>query len=178
MGVSPQQISDERVRSATGRSHEEWFRLLDAAGATAWTHAAIARWLSHEHDVDGWWAQGVTVAYEQARGMRLPGQQSDGTFSASSSRTVASSKSDVYDALLAHLTDVYGEPASTSPTARYAAARWRTPEWELGVSVGESGGRTRAVLTRAKLSAEVELAAVKNELRDLLDTALAPLIEE
>lgn len=42
-----------------------------------------------EEGVEGWWAQSITVAYEQERGMRLPGQMSDGTFSVTGSRTVA-----------------------------------------------------------------------------------------
>ena len=35
-----------------------------------------------------WWAQSITVRYEQARGMRLPGQQPDGTFSVAVSRSL------------------------------------------------------------------------------------------
>jgi hypothetical protein len=49
-------------------------------GATERKHAEIARWLVTEHEVDSWWAQSVTVGYEQARGMRAPGQQSDGYY--------------------------------------------------------------------------------------------------
>lgn len=81
-------VSDERVVAATGRTREEWFALLDRAGAREWDHGHIARWLGGKHDVDGWWAQGVTVAYEQARGLREPGQRSDGSFAASATKTV------------------------------------------------------------------------------------------
>lgn len=83
-----QAVGDEAVRQRTGRPREEWFGLLDEAGATGWTHAAIARWLGEEHAVDAWWCQSLTVAYEQARGMRAPGQRPDGTFEAGSSATV------------------------------------------------------------------------------------------
>lgn len=77
------------VAERTGRSWEEWFALLDAWGATARDHTEIARHLVREEGVGGWWAQSITVAYEQERGMRLPGQMSDGTFSVTGSRTVA-----------------------------------------------------------------------------------------
>ncbi|MGC5617588.1 DUF4287 domain-containing protein [Georgenia sp. Z1491] len=81
-------VSDEKVREATGRAREEWFALLDDAGATDWDHTRTATWLREEHGVDGWWAQGVTVAYEQARGLREPGQRRDGGWEASASKTL------------------------------------------------------------------------------------------
>lgn len=81
-------VGDERLLEATGRSREDWFALLDAEAATGWGHTRIATFLREEHGVDAWWSQGVTVAYEQARGLRQPGQQSDGTFAASSSKTL------------------------------------------------------------------------------------------
>ena len=56
----------------TGRSHAEWFALLDAWGATEHTHTEIARWLSETQGIPGWWTQNITVNYERARGMRKP----------------------------------------------------------------------------------------------------------
>ena len=41
------------------------------------------------HDVEPWWAQGVTVGYERITGIRLPGQMPDGTFTVSRSRTLS-----------------------------------------------------------------------------------------
>jgi hypothetical protein len=80
-------MSGEAVRSRTGRGWDEWFALLDSWGARSRTHTEIARWLVVEHDVSGWWAQTVTVAYEQERGMRAPAQHGDG-FAAGASRTI------------------------------------------------------------------------------------------
>ena len=77
-------VGSEKVARATGRTREAWHELLDAAGATGWTHREIAAWLVTGHGVDGWWAQGLTVGYEQARGMRVPGQRPDGTFEGTS----------------------------------------------------------------------------------------------
>jgi Activator of Hsp90 ATPase homolog 1-like protein len=81
--------SDEVVRKNTGRSWDEWFALLDAWGAVERPHPEIARWLMHEQGVGGWWAQGVTVAYEQARGLRAPGQRRDGSWEVGATKTVA-----------------------------------------------------------------------------------------
>src|SRR5690625_6524712 len=89
-------VGPEKVARATGRPREEWHELLDAAGATSWTHRDIAAWLVAEHGVDGWWAQGLTVGYEQARGMRVPGQRPDGTFDANASKTIARGADEVF----------------------------------------------------------------------------------
>lgn len=81
-------VSDSAILNATGRRREDWFELLDDAGARNWDHATIARWIGGKHDLDGWWAQGVTVSYEQSRGLREPGQASDGSFEVSSAKTL------------------------------------------------------------------------------------------
>ncbi|WP_182353072.1 hypothetical protein [Flaviflexus huanghaiensis] len=89
-------VSDDAVMKATGRTREEWFELLDEAGARHWDHATIARWMGGKHEVDAWWAQGVTVSYEQSRGLRAPGQAKDGSFTVNSSKTLSAKVSDVW----------------------------------------------------------------------------------
>lgn len=86
--IAATKTSDVSVRENTGRTRTEWFKLLDRWGATNKKHPEIARWLTGEQGVDGWWAQHLTVAYEQERGMRAPGQRADGTYSISASKTV------------------------------------------------------------------------------------------
>ena len=80
-------VADESMRRATGKSHEEWFAILDAWGATEHTHTEIARWLGEVQGVHNWWTQNVTVSYERARGMRARHQMRDG-FSISATRTM------------------------------------------------------------------------------------------
>ncbi|RJN31129.1 DUF4287 domain-containing protein [Nesterenkonia natronophila] len=80
--------SDDTIRAKTGRRWDEWVALIDAGPGRAAGHAAIAAWVTEEHGVDGWWAQGVTVGYERLTGLRLPGQMPDGTFSVSRSKTL------------------------------------------------------------------------------------------
>jgi hypothetical protein len=64
-------VSDAAIKKSTGKTWDEWFPILDAWGAREKTHTEIARYVSQEHGVPGWWSQSVTVAYEQERGMRL-----------------------------------------------------------------------------------------------------------
>ena len=80
--------SDDAMRRGTGRGHEEWFALLDAWGATERRHPETARWLRETHEVSGWWAQGITVDYERARGIRSRHQMGDG-YSIGVTRTIA-----------------------------------------------------------------------------------------
>ena len=80
-------MRDDAVAKKTGRTWKEWVSELDRAGAAKLGHAAIARLLSEEYDVPGWWAQMVTVGYERIRGLRERGQQRDGGFDVSKSKT-------------------------------------------------------------------------------------------
>ena len=70
-----QNMGPEAMQRATGRTHEEWRVVLTEAGAMAWDHTTIAKHLVEQHGVDGWWAQGITVDFEQACQGRLPGQR-------------------------------------------------------------------------------------------------------
>jgi hypothetical protein len=79
-------MSDAAILRGTGKDWDTWFTLLDAWGGTARTHPEIARYVQETYGVDGWWAQGVTVGYERARGMRAMHERPDG-FSASVSKT-------------------------------------------------------------------------------------------
>ena len=80
-------ISDEAVRAKTGKVWREWFAVLDAEGAASMDHMTIARHLSQEHALSGWWSQMVAVAYERARGRRERHQTTRG-FEVSVSKTL------------------------------------------------------------------------------------------
>jgi hypothetical protein len=78
------------VERATNRTWDEWLRYMDGIDARNLSHHAIATKVLEELDgeVDslGWWAQAVTVAYEQYIGRTIPGQRPDGTFQTSVSK--------------------------------------------------------------------------------------------
>lgn len=78
-------ISDEAVKARTGKDWKQWFSLLDKASAKDKSHKEIAEYLDST-GVSGWWAQMITVTYEQERGLRQVHQKADG-YSASASRT-------------------------------------------------------------------------------------------
>ncbi len=80
-------ISDDAVRNATGRGWDDWFRLLDSAGAADCTHREIVALVRGISGPGAWWEQMVAVSYEQIRGMRDKHQKSDG-YQISTSRTI------------------------------------------------------------------------------------------
>ena len=90
-------IGDAAVEARTGKKWAEWIRILDAAGARKMSHQEIVAYLSERHSVGPWWAQMVTVSYEQARGMREKHQKPEG-YEISSSKTLAVPVSALYKA--------------------------------------------------------------------------------
>lgn len=90
-------VGDEAVKAKTGKNWSEWFTLLDKAGAKKMSHQEIVKLLSSKHDVGPWWQQMVTVAYEQASGLRRENQRPDG-YQISVSRTLNASLAAAYKA--------------------------------------------------------------------------------
>jgi hypothetical protein len=130
--------SDEVIRSNTGRTWDEWFALLDAWGAMERPHPEIARWVNEEHGVPGWWAQGVTVAYEQARGLRAPGQRRGGQFEVNASRTVAVPVERLYEA--------FADPAVRERWLPGAAVEVRTARPARSIRANWDDGSTRLLI--------------------------------
>ena len=123
---------DETVVKGTGRDWDHWLATLDAWGAMDRTHTEIARWLTGTQDVDGWWAQTVTVGYERARGRRALHQTSRG-FEVSVSKTMRAPLEDVWRTLIdPDRRSAWVEPGVLEPTtsregilARFAVAGTR-----------------------------------------------------
>jgi hypothetical protein len=90
-------MSDAAVKAKTGKEWDRWLATLDQAGAADLDHPAIATYLSENYALPGWWCQCITVNYEQARGRRVRHQTASG-YSASVSKTIAATLSDVYAA--------------------------------------------------------------------------------
>jgi len=82
-------IGDEAVSTRTSKTWAQWFELLDRAGAKKMGHREIVAVIAGRHpEIGGWWAQMVTVAYEQARGKREKHEKPEG-FQIGAARTAA-----------------------------------------------------------------------------------------
>jgi len=93
--VTEPTMSEAAIRKGTGRTWDEWLRLLDDWGATGHTHTEIARHVNEVHGVDGWWSQSVTVGYEWARGMRQR-HETRGGYQVSITKTIEATAHDVW----------------------------------------------------------------------------------
>ncbi|MFV0392529.1 MAG: hypothetical protein ACK5KP_11730 [Paludibacteraceae bacterium] len=92
MPTKPSNIKS--LETGTGKSWEEWLFFLENIQAKDLPHDEIAKKVN-EHGANAWWSQGVTVAYEQHIGRRLPGQTCDGDFQVTVSKTISGNVDDV-----------------------------------------------------------------------------------
>jgi hypothetical protein len=179
-GVSPLRRPEARVVERTGRPTQEWYALLDGWQATHRGHTEIARWLVEEHGVPGWWAQSLTVGYEQARGLRAPGQHRDGTFRVTVTRTVAVPAERARAAFADEAVRDRWLPPGTLRTRPTSAAR----AYRADVADGSrlAAGFDPVVPDRARVSVSLErlpdaaaAAAAKVAWRERLDALVALL---
>lgn len=57
------------VKSATGKSWDEWFSILDKRGGIAQGRRPITEFLYTECKLDMWWCATINIEYEAARGV-------------------------------------------------------------------------------------------------------------
>ncbi|WP_143014868.1 hypothetical protein [Glycomyces harbinensis] len=161
-----QTMSDQALIEGTGANWQTWLELLDERGAAGLGHTAIAQMLVREFEIDGWWAQSITVGYEQERGLREPGQRPDGTFSASASKTLDLSIGAAFeqvadaDVRARWLPDLELSQRSASPpkSVRFDASDGT----RILVNLSARGGEKTAVQVEvAKLASAEESAAAK-----------------
>jgi len=182
-GVKGVRSTDAKVREATGRTYDTWFKLLDKWGAKDKKHPQIARWLIEEQDVDGWWSQHLTVAYEQARGVRAPGQRADGKYAVSASKTVAVPVTKLFDAFKDETVrrrwmgrnrfDV-----RTTRPRKSINATWKDGSTRLTIWFESKGrGKSHVALAHEKLTSPKEAAELKEFWRTKL-IGLKELLEK
>lgn len=159
----------------TQRPWSDWVAWIDERGGRELPHPDIVPLVQQElaHLAlknHSWWAQGITVAYEQHIGRRIPGQQGDGTFAASASKTVQGSMDQALAAWLALIgtrTTFNGLEVSEEPTTS-ATAKWRY--WRCGleddsrinVTIDESAaGKSRVAVEHSRLPSPEAAAQCK-----------------
>jgi hypothetical protein len=91
-------VSDAKAIEKTGHGLDHWFAVLDRFGAVEKGHTAAARHLYDHHKVPGWYSQGITVAYERARGVRALNQRCDGEYEVSVSKVLGADTTTVIKA--------------------------------------------------------------------------------
>lgn len=154
--VSQPEHTDEVIGTNTGRGWDQWRELIDAWPGHDGGHREVAAWLQREHDVDGWWAQAVTVGWERITGRRLPAQMADGTFTASKSATIATDR----DALREMLLDAAGRADLFPGLETELRSRPTSKNVRIGLEQGvaeinlapKDDGRVTVTVAHAKLT--------------------------
>ncbi len=164
-------INTDSFKTSTGRDLKDWLIYLNSISADKLSHAKIAAHLEQRAGVSSWWAQSITVAYEQAAGRRVPGQRPNGKFSASVSRTIEGVPDEVFSRwtpLMADETKIAGHELLAEPTTTRAKS---SLNWRCKLSDGSkvaigftelSPGKTRISLEHSDLATAEEIPKVKN----------------
>jgi uncharacterized protein YndB with AHSA1/START domain len=159
-------IGDEAVKAKTGRSWSEWFAVLDEAGARKMPHREIAAFLESEHRLGGWWDQMVTVAYEQARGLRDKHQKPSG-YEISGSKTVGAAVRLLYEAWENPKLLRKWLPDGAAMTVRKATSgKSMRITWADGTSLNvyfdaKGGGKSQVAVQHGKLRNARDAARIK-----------------
>ena len=90
-------MTDADARAATGRTWEDWFDSLDAAGGPAPGRRAITDRLMKEHGLTAWWAQTIAVEYERARAVHEKDGRPKG-YAICVTKTIAAPAERIFDA--------------------------------------------------------------------------------
>lgn len=175
-------IDDARkksIQTGSGIDWESWLAFFEPhkdLDHTALAQLALAHiTTSGQSSSPEWWAQGVTVAYEQHIGRRGIGQRCDGSFSATVSKTLAGDMDEVLEALITvgarhtSFTGVPGENPRTSQTEKWRY--WRVDladESKVTINVSNKApGKAIAAVNHDNL-ADRDIAEIKAWWKDYL----------
>ena len=175
-------ISSAAVRTKTGKGWDEWFKILDKAGAKTMKHKDIALWLGENHIESGWWCQMVTVGYEQARGLRQKHQKPTG-FDVGRSKTFPVPVSTLYNAWkdTRERRAWLGETGIKIRTA--AANKSMRLTWSDGVTIvavhfySKGRGKSQVTVQHTKLKNKTAGERMKRFWGEALDRLFARLVK-
>ena len=174
-------MSDEAVKAKTGKTWQEWFSILNKAGAKKMSHQEIVKLLNSKHNVGPWWCQMVTVTYEQQSGLRDNHQKPDG-YQISVSRTLSSPVGRLYKAFATDTQreDWLGEnglhirKATANKSMR---VRWKDGKTSLEINFyPKSADKSQVVVQHSKLPSAAAAARMKTYWSRALDR-LRPVVE-
>lgn len=159
--------SDASVRDKTGKSWQEWFDILDQAGATEMDHKGIVAYLNENQDISPWWQQHVTVAYEQERGLRQVHEMPDG-YQISRSKTIAATVPSLFaawqeaDLRRQWLGEVSFDTRSTRE-GKNLRLNWKEPPGTVEVSFYSKGtGKSQVTVQHSKLDSPQQAEEMKD----------------
>jgi hypothetical protein len=178
-GRRVQGVSDDAVKAKTGRKWDEWFKLLDDAGARMMDHREISRYVGREFELTRWWARTVCVGYEQDRGIRHKRQRGT-TYSMDRAKTVGAPLGEVWAAWQDQATRDRWLPEMPFEVRKTTVNKVIHLNWPGGTRVraafSEKNGRTKMVVRHAKLESNADATRMYNYWSEAL-THLKAIVE-
>ena len=145
-------MTDAKIKEKTGCTWDRWVRALDRAGAQAWPHRDIAKYVREKYQTPGWWSQTVTVGYERIKGLRAIGQRRGGGFEVNKTKTFPVPLTRLYRAWSVareRARWLPGIPLAVRGSTRNKSMRVTWPDQTSVVVFFESKGRSKSVVALA-----------------------------
>jgi hypothetical protein len=161
-------MSDDKVSAKTGRTWQEWMRVLDADDAAKMKHGEIAVLVSEKHGVGAWWSQTVTVGYERIKGLRDRGQRRDGAYEMGKTKTFNVSVKTLFDAWASDTARrrwLKGVKTTVRTATSPKTVRLQWPDNTIVVVGLTAKGDTKSVVSvvHTKLASKAASDAIKKE---------------
>ncbi len=64
------EISEDKVKAATGKSSKQWYSLLERWGLEEKGRTQAVKMLREKYGLSSWWAQTMVIRYEFEKGLR------------------------------------------------------------------------------------------------------------
>lgn len=174
-------VSTDAVARRTGKTWDDWFEVLDSAGAATLDQRGIIAILAQKHGIGPWWQQMIAVGYESLRGKSDKPPAVDG-FQINSSCLLDAPITRVF-----RLWNDAGERARWLADDRFIVrgatadkvirARWGKGNSHVAVSFNEKSGRTEVSVEHLQIEsrgAAEQMKAYWAKKLGLLDEVLAP----
>jgi hypothetical protein len=168
-------FATDKYKEPTGRDWAEWLALAKKEKLADLPHGEIAVRFGRA-GVPDWWAQNLTVAFEQHIGRRIPGQVGD-SFRTQVNRTIAGEREDVaarWARLHAKTKQIGGVVIDGAPTTSDTPKR---SYWRINLADGSKvqvafepkpGAKTMINATVEKLDSADAIETAKAVWKDLL----------
>jgi Activator of Hsp90 ATPase homolog 1-like protein len=149
-------VSEEAVHAGTGKTREEWFTLLDQAGARMMDHEEISAYGCDELGLSRWWSRTLAADYERNRGMRQRYKKGN-RFLVYRSKTIAAPVAEVRAAWQERETLQRWLPGARFDVRR-ATSKGMNLRWADGTTVGiafiEMGGKTKVTIEHSTVAGQ------------------------
>lgn len=173
-------MSTDAVARRTGKTWDDWFEVLDTAGAQTLDQRGIIAILAQKHGIGPWWQQMIAVGYESLRSKSEKAAVADG-FQINSNCTL--------DAPVTRVFKLWNDPGERArwlsderfvvrgaTTDKVIRARWGKGNSHVAVSFSEKSGKTEVNVEHHQIesrSAADQMKTYWSKKLGLLDEALA-----